>query len=577
MRRPLAIGLATAVAVTALLALDLANPVELPLRDFVLRAMPDLPAEATVVVEIDERSLREVGPWPWPRATLAQLLDRLAEAQGRAAIFDILLADPRPGDELLAQSMTRIDTIAVSVLVEGQQWLVPAPLLQKNATIAHGNFELDHDGIHRRFATTKQNGARSDVALSFEAAMHYRVASVPVGQTIAPMFRTPPRAIPRVSATDMLAGRVNVNLLRGRLLFIGPTALGLGDRVLTPVSNTLTPDPGVTVHAAATESLIRQERIYAMPPLVSGLFAGVAVAAIVRVRRRWLMAAVLLTIALGGFALFLFTGIAVPFATLLFTALLASIVVEARTMTASQVRLEQIATRMAEQRAQEIESKRLLAHELKTPLASMRGLTQLLSGFELSDVERRRVASLLEAEAGKLQSMVTALLDLERLPLRDFHASTAVTDLGDLVSARVSLLRAGSNRRIDADTPRGILVRGDAMLLERVADNLAGNALKYTKDAIDVRVRGGEAAVLEVEDRGPGISEAERERIFARFFRGRSAAGTEGLGLGLSFVAEVARWHGGRVEVVNGAAGGSVFRFILPLAEKAGNEAVEKA
>jgi CHASE2 domain-containing sensor protein len=173
MSRTLLIALATAVAVTALLALDLANPLELPLRDFAVRAMPRLPAAATVVVEIDERSLREIGPWPWPRTTLAQLVDRAAEANARAVILDILLADPRPGDDVLARAMTRVRTIAVSVLVEGEQWLVPAPALQKSALIAHGNFELDHDGIHRRFATTKQNDERSDVALSFEAAMHY--------------------------------------------------------------------------------------------------------------------------------------------------------------------------------------------------------------------------------------------------------------------------------------------------------------------------------------------------------------------------------------------------------------------
>jgi len=71
-------------------------------------------------------------------------------------------------------------------------------------------------------------------------------------------------------------------------------------------------------------------------------------------------------------------------------------------------------------------------------------------------------------------------------------------------------------------------------------------------------------AVLEVEDRGPGIAEADRERIFQRFVRGSSARGTEGLGLGLALVAEVARWHGGRVSHEPIAEGGSRFRVELP-------------
>jgi signal transduction histidine kinase len=78
-----------------------------------------------------------------------------------------------------------------------------------------------------------------------------------------------------------------------------------------------------------------------------------------------------------------------------------------------------------------------------------------------------------------------------------------------------------------------------------------------------VRHTDGEA-VLEVQDRGPGIAVGDRERIFQRFVRGSSARGTEGLGLGLSLVAEVARWHGGRVSLEPVAEGGSRFRVVLP-------------
>jgi len=82
-----------------------------------------------------------------------------------------------------------------------------------------------------------------------------------------------------------------------------------------------------------------------------------------------------------------------------------------------------------------------------------------------------------------------------------------------------------------------------------------------------VRVtRSGYDAVMVVEDRGPGIAEAERERIFQRFVRGSSAAGTNGLGLGLSLVAEIARWHGGDAAVEAASGGGSRFSITLPLA-----------
>jgi two-component system OmpR family sensor kinase len=110
-----------------------------------------------------------------------------------------------------------------------------------------------------------------------------------------------------------------------------------------------------------------------------------------------------------------------------------------------------------------------------------------------------------------------------------------------------------------------VFVRADAALIERVIDNLVVNALKYTTGPVSVSVHQDDgAAMIDVEDRGPGISAEDRERIFQRFFRGTSAAGTQGLGLGLSFVTEVARWHDGRVSL-DDVQGGSRFRVAIPM------------
>lgn len=576
-------GLAVAVLVTLLAAFDGAAIVELPLRDVALRLLPARPASHTTVVAIDERALREIGPWPWPRPVLAQLVDRIGAAGARAAILDVLLADARPGDEQLAAAMGRVPTVTVCVLVEEQRWIVPTPAIAGASIVAHGNFELDRDGILRRFAATKQSSDRAYTALSLEAASFVREMPVPIGRSIALAFRTPPRAIPIVSAADVLRG--NTPALRDRIVFVGPTALGLGDRVLTPVSRSLAPDPGVTVHASSTESLLRGEEIRELPPIAAGCAAGLAVAAVLQIRTRprrtrFVVAIALLGIVLlGGLTLLATIGTAVPFLTLTLAVVLTFALVETIVMSTSLQqsrvavsRLEEIAISIAAHRAQEVESKRVLAHELRTPLASMRNLTQLLAGFELNEAERRRVTSLLETEAGKLESMVQALLDLERLSLRDFLTNSSVIDLGDLVRTRVAFLSASAGRPLTVSAPSGVLVRADTMLLERVIDNLVSNALKYTPPSafvtIAVRHTDREAlpgeAILEVEDRGPGIAEVDRERIFQRFVRGSSARGTEGLGLGLALVAEVARWHGGRVSLERIAEGGSRFQVALP-------------
>jgi signal transduction histidine kinase len=556
------IAAATLIAATLLLAFGTLDALELPLRDYVLRRLPERAAAHSIVVAIDEQSLRDLGPWPWERTRLAAIVDRIAASGARALIVDLLLPEPKPGDEQLAAAMRRIPTISVSVLDEHGQWLLPTPVLRAAVTPAHGNFELDHDGILRRLATTKQSRERSLAAISVEASSIVTGAPIPVGRSIAPMFRTRPREVPQMSASS--ASAIDTTALRGKLVFLGPTAFGLGDRVLTPVSTGHRADPGVTVHAAATESLIRGEEIHPLPPIVGGLLAGGAVATVLRSRARWVWISLATVFPAGGVLLLNATGIAVPFVTLLAAVVLSAAGVEGAEL---QSAVRSLATRLTERQRAEAESKRVLAHELKTPLASMRGLSQLLAGFDLTDAERRRVASLLEAEAGKLQSMVTALLDIERLPLRDFAAASAVTDLGALVAARVDFLRAGADRPLHVSADPNVFVRADPALIERVVDNLVGNAIKYTAAPVSVSVKNrGENAVLEVEDRGEGISEEERARIFDRFFRGSTARGTQGLGLGLTLVAEIARWHGGAVSLESAAGSGSRFQVVLPRA-----------
>jgi len=562
-RTAVMIAIAAGVAVTLLLAFDVVDPLELPARDMVLRRLPQHAAQRTVVVAIDEQSLREVGAWPWERTKLATIVDRAADAGARGVILDILLAEPRSGDEQLAKSAKRLPVLAVAVVDEHGRWLMPRSPLSDSVTAAHGNFELDHDGILRRMSATKQSGDRSLTALSVEAASLITGAPIPVGRSIAPALRTRPNAIPLISAADLLRNPALAKNLHGKLVFVGPTALALGDRVLTPTTRGHQPDPGVTVHAAATESIIRGDVITELPPLAAGVFAAIGIAAILIARRRRIAASIVIAAIVAGGIAMLANGTAIPFITLIASAAIAAGVLETRIIIAA---LRSSEERYIDHRERDAESKRVLAHELKTPLASMRSLTQLMNGFDLSDAERKRVTSLLQHEAGKLETMVGTLLDLERLPLRDFASSSTTIDLGDLASARVDFLRASTDRTLFVSADRDVFVRADAALLERVVDNLVGNALKYTTGAVTVRVaRRNNDAILEVEDRGPGISEIEREKIFARFVRGTTAAGTNGLGLGLSLVCEIAKWHGGAASL-DSVQGGSRFRMTLPVA-----------
>ena len=115
----------------------------------------------------------------------------------------------------------------------------------------------------------------------------------------------------------------------------------------------------------------------------------------------------------------------------------------------------------------------------------------------------------------------------------------------------------------------GVLVSGSRLAVERVLVNLVGNAAKYSPagTTIRVRVEGGEAAHLIVDDEGPGVPEDEREQIFSRFFRGKGdeVIRTRGAGLGLAIVTEFAASMHGQVSIDSAPTGGTRFQVTYPL------------
>lgn len=604
-----AVAVAVGVVVMIAAAFHAAVSFDTAFRDAALRLLSERAPRSTAVIAIDEASLKRQGAWPWPRQRLAALVDATADAGARAVAVDILLPEPRPGDEALAAALRRLPSVVTAALDENAKWILPAPSLLGATSLAHASFELDHDGVLRRVVATKQSDALVLPALPVHLASIASRQPVPTGRTLAPEFRVSPRRIPVVSAGDVLhRDGAALRKLRGRIVLIGLTAFALGDRVVTPRA-LHSAEPGVLVQASATESFIAGDVLDNLPPWGAGVITAFLVWTVSSLRRfpamvRIPAAGVLIVAPLAGTFALVHLNVAIPAFTMVAgvagvvladeglrvvafarhgraaaAAMQANLGIRGAAVDDVEIgpRLEELATAIARRRAEEVESKRVLAHELKTPLAAMRGLSQLLAGFDLSDDERRRVATLLGSEAGKLQAMVGGLLELERLALRDFDATTREVDLGDLLRARCDFLRRGTNRPIECEVAADTRVRADGALLERVIDNLVTNAIKYSPggDPVVASLRSeGEMALLEVADRGPGVAVAERERIFRRFMRAAAAERIEGLGLGLALVAEVVQWHGGTAGVLDRPGGGSIFRVSLPLAAAVHAEAV---
>lgn len=209
------------------------------------------------------------------------------------------------------------------------------------------------------------------------------------------------------------------------------------------------------------------------------------------------------------------------------------------------------------------------AHQLKTPLAGLQ--TQLeLAAEELPQEYRNRISHLRDATQ-RLGHLAHQLLALARSgPEADVAHERRPVDLALLLQASASnWFDAAFAKNIDLGfEPEAAVIEGSEWLLRELLGNLIDNALRYTPPGGVITVRSGIGEdgrpYFEVEDTGPGIPEAERERIFDRFYRAEGTPGT-GTGLGLAIVKEVADRHHAGIELTDATpAGGTRIRISFP-------------
>lgn len=219
------------------------------------------------------------------------------------------------------------------------------------------------------------------------------------------------------------------------------------------------------------------------------------------------------------------------------------------------------------------------SHELRTPLTTIRGFAELYRQGAVTTPEKTaEVVQRIESEASRMGLLVEDLLLLARLD-RERPLKLELVELRVLASEAVEAARVVAPDRdislVVTPDAGSLVVSGDDARLRQVIANLVGNALTHTPPGTPVIVRltsrDGQA-VVEVHDRGPGLSPEQQDRVFERFYRAdpartRRADGTVGTGLGLAIVAALVAAHSGTVEVESQRGVGATFRVVLPQAE----------
>lgn len=216
----------------------------------------------------------------------------------------------------------------------------------------------------------------------------------------------------------------------------------------------------------------------------------------------------------------------------------------------------------------------MVSHDFRSPLASIKASAASLdtAGTALDVATRQALLDGIARETDRLDRMVGNILALSRLEADAWRPQTEPVPVAEVIEAALAAFSAAENRRIRVDLGDPWLEAClDPVQIARVVHNLVENALKYAPTDTEVQVRAqrqGDAMVIAVLDRGPGIAPGDESRIFDRFYRAPDLAesAVPGLGIGLAICKGLVEAHGGRLTAENRDGGGASLRLVLPAA-----------
>ena len=212
-----------------------------------------------------------------------------------------------------------------------------------------------------------------------------------------------------------------------------------------------------------------------------------------------------------------------------------------------------------------------IAHDLKSPITRIRGISEVSLTTDASNKEYETMAASTIEECDRLLDMINTMLVISKTEAGVNKLDTHKMDITSVVRDACELFQAPAedkDLRLICEVTGTTSISGDNRLIQRMIANLLDNAIKYTPNGGSVEVAvnpvNNDAVAITIKDTGIGISEKEMSRIFERFYRCDPSRSEAGIGLGLSFGRAIARAHGGDITVSSEPNHRSLFTVFLP-------------
>lgn len=546
-------------------------------------------APQSVVVAIDERTLETRGGVARMRPILTGALEQIAAAQPATVAIDVILHDAGDDavDAKLEVALRNVPKLILPCELVDGKWEDPLPRWKGIASaIGHAERDVDlQDGVSRQIPLELSAGGQRRWAMALEAFRLSRNQGIiespedlQIGDLVVPaargagnrplLIRYLPEGTPRISVMDLAERK---DQLRGKTVFLGVTALSAAkDRLVNPYGEYVA---GVEIHAHVFETLARGRfitRAGNLQVVLTCLAFCIAAGLIFAFLPGWVAYAssVVLLGASHELPVILFRhGTVFPYFASVAVAGLSAI----GGATYQAFFVSRQLTHTESERTRYRSAIHWAVHEMRTPLTSIQGSSEIMARYNLPDQKRHQLSEMINSESKRLSKIIQTFLDVERLAEGSMELKKepfAAADIVDTCLGRVAPLAERKRIELVLDSKVEGVLTGDKELMEYAFYNLLTNAVKYSPASTRVRVfsqfKTGELRVS-VEDQGMGMDAKELKNIFKKFYRTKraEASGEVGTGIGLSIVDQIVTYHDGRIDVTSALGKGSCFTMVL--------------